>query len=147
VSNAIARRENRTLPLTRAEALRRLGDGGFRIATLGNRIVALATWDAENLVATIRDIWVESGDTAPVVLPKVFGLVEQEARALLCEVVLQLIDGSALTVAAEAKAAGYREADVSSLHPVWQGVARDRLRPSQQIWIKRLRDDITTKPV
>ncbi len=95
----------------------------------------------------MREIWTESADAAPIVLPKLFALIEEEAHELLCEVMLLLIDESALTLSAEALAFGYAQRDLASLHPVWQGVARERLRPNDQIWFKRLRAEITTKPV
>ncbi len=144
---AIAKAEHRAQPLARAEALKRLGERGYRLALADHRIVALAAWDAENLVATVREVWIESADLAPVALPKLFALVEEEATELLCEVVLLLIDESALTLAAEALASGYEERALPALHSAWQGVVRERLKPTDQIWCKRLREGITTKPV
>jgi hypothetical protein len=74
-------------------------------------------------------------------------LIEEEAKGLLCEVVLLLIDEGAFTLSAEANAAGYQQRELQLLHRVWQSVARERLQPSDQIWFKRLREGITTKPV
>ena len=146
LSIAFAKLENRQHPLTREEALRRFGERGYFIAMTENRIVALAAWEAENLVAVVREIWAESADIAPIVLPKLFAIIEQEAGTLLCEVVLLQIKESALTLAAEALAAGYHQYDLRALHPVWQSVAQERMRPTDQLWLKLLREGITTKP-
>jgi dephospho-CoA kinase len=147
LSIAFAKQENRQRPLTREETLRRFGERGYFIAVTENRIAALAAWEAENLVAIVRELWEESADAAPVVLPKLFAMIEQEAGNLVCEVVLLQIKESALTLAAEALAAGYHQYELRALHPQWQSVARERLRPSDQIWLKRLREGITTKPI
>lgn len=144
---AFAKAEHRAQPLARSEALQRLGERGYRIAMADHRIVALAAWDAENLVATVREVWIESADLAPIALPQLFALIEHEAKELLCEVVLLLIDESALTLAAEALALGYEERALPALHSAWQGIVRERLKPTDQIWCKRLREGITTKPV
>ena len=147
LSVALGRLENRHKPLPRGETIQRLGEHGYFIVLSEQRIVALASWEAENLVAVVPDIWAESPDTAPVVLPKLFALIEEEARMLLCEVVLLLINESALTLAAEANAVGYNQRELHQLHPVWQTVARERMRGSHQIWLKPLREGITTKPI
>jgi dephospho-CoA kinase len=147
LSVALARLENRGQPLSRAETVQRFGERGYFIVLSEKRIVALASWEAENLVAIVPEIWVESPDTAPVVLPKLFALIEGEARRLLCEVVLLLIKESALTLSAEANAAGYDQREPQTLHLVWRTVAQERLRASHQIWLKPLREGITTKPI
>jgi hypothetical protein len=146
LSVAFARFDNRHKPLSRGETIQRLGERGYFIVLSEKRIVALASWEAENLVAIVPDTWAESPDTAPLVLPKLFALIEDEARRLLCEVVLLLINESALTLAAEANAVGYAQSELQALHPVWQSVARERLRGGNQIWVKPLREGITTKP-
>lgn len=147
LSAALAKIDNRSKPLSRAETLKRFGERGYRIAIADKRIVAVAAWQAENLVAIVREIWTESADTAPIALPKLFGLIEKEAKELLCEVVVLLINEGALTLSAEAHSIGYKQSEMHALHPVWQGVAREYLRPSDQLWVKRLREGITTKPV
>ncbi|MDE3089201.1 MAG: dephospho-CoA kinase [Chloroflexota bacterium] len=142
----IAKIGNRAQPLSRADTLKRLGERGYRIAIADGRIVALAAWEAENLVATVREIWAEPGDTSPRAIPQLFALIEGEAKALQCEVVLLLIDENALTISAEALALGYEQQELQTLHSVWQVVATERLHAGDQVWVKRLRTEITTKP-
>jgi dephospho-CoA kinase len=146
LSVAFARFENRHKPLSRGETIQRLGERGYFIVLSEKRIVALASWEAENLVAIVPDIWAESPDTAPLVLPRLFALIEDEARQLLCEVVLLLIDQSALTLAAGASAVGYAQCELLTLHSVWQSVARERIRGGHLIWLKPLREGVTNNP-
>lgn len=143
---AIAQREHRSQPLSHEESLKRFGERGYRIALADGRIVAFAAWEAENLVATVREIWAESADAAPA-LPKLVALIEDEARALLCEVALLLIEADAPTFVLEhVRAAGYLPQELQALHPLWRQVAHDRLQAGQVIWSKRLREDLLTKP-
>lgn len=145
---ALARRENQTEPLPRAEVLKRFGERGYRVAVADNRIVALAAWEAENLVAVVREVWAESAETAARALPQLFTLIEKDASSLQCEVVLLLIDTrTPAFVAEQVRADAYESKQVDALHPVWRQVAEDRLQPGDQIWLKRLREEIITKPV
>ncbi len=147
LSIALAKVDNQPQPLSRSQIIQRLGERGYRIAIIENRIVALAAWEAENLVAIVREVWAESADAAPIALPKLLTLIEEDANGLLCEVVLLLIDEAALTLAAEANAAGYALREFQSLQPVWQSVTQERMRPTDRIWFKRLREGMTSKPV
>lgn len=145
---AIARRENLARPLSHAETLRRFGGGGYRIAIGEGRIVAYAAWEAENLVATIRELWAESNYIALLVLPRLFNLIEEEAHTLLCEVSILFLEVSApLYLSEQARAQGYQHVELASLHPVWQPIVRDRLKPGERIWAKRLRAELITKPM
>lgn len=144
---AIAKRENLTRPLSHAEALRRFGSGGYRIAVADGRIVAFAAWEVENLVAMMRELWAESNYVALLALPRLFDLIEEEARQLLCEVSIIFLEVSApLYLSEQARACGYRQTEVANLHAIWQPIVRERLRPGERLWAKQLRADIITKP-
>jgi dephospho-CoA kinase len=145
---ALAKRENRSEPLPRAEAVKRFGERGYCIAVGEQRIIALAAWEAENLVATMRDVWAESADLAPCALPPLFALIEQEADTLQCEVVLILLDAAApVFVAEQARVCGYQPRELKALHHVWRQVVEEQSPVGDQIWMKRLREEIITKPV
>ena len=144
---AIAKRENLARPLSHEETLRRFGSGGYRIAIGDRRIVAFAAWEAENLVAMVRELWAESNYVALVALPRLFDLIEEEARALLCEVSVIFLEVSApLYLSDQARACGYRQTELAHLHSVWQPIVRERLKPGERIWAKQLRADIITQP-
>lgn len=144
---AIAKRENLARPLSHTEALRRFGSGGYRIAVADGRIVGFAAWEVENLVAMMRELWAESNYVALVALPRLFDLIEEEARQLLCEVSIIFLEVSApLYLSEHVRACGYRQTEVANLHTIWQPIVRERLRPGERLWAKQLRADIITKP-
>ena len=145
---AIAKRENLPQPISHEEAVRRFGSGGYRIAVGEGHIVAFAAWEAENLVATVREVWAESSYITLLVWPRLLALIEDEARALLCEVAVVFLEITApLHISEQTRASGYQTMELPELHPVWQSVVRDRSKPGERIWIKRLRAEMTTKPM
>jgi len=144
---AIAKKENRETPLTREDALKRFGERGYRIAVSGKHIVALVAWEAENLVATVREIWADSADDAALSLARLLELVESEARDLLCEAAILMVDRAAPEyVIAQLSPSGYTPTELATLHPVWRQVVQDRLQPGEKIWGKQLREQIATNP-
>lgn len=148
LSVAIAKRENLARPLSHEEALKRFGTSGYRIAIGEGRIVSFAAWEAENLVATVREMWAESNYIALLVLPRLFELIEEEAHRLLCEVIILFLEVSTpLYISEQARACGYQQVELSGLHPVWQPIVRERIKPGERIWAKRLREEMITKPM
>ena len=144
---ALAEKENRATPLTREETLKRLGERGYRIALADNQIVALLAWEAENLVASVREIWAKTADDAALALPRLLQLVENEASELLCEIVFLMIEpGTPDYVLSQLRAAGYSPREISSLHKLWLQAIEERLRPGELLWGKVLREQVITKP-
>jgi dephospho-CoA kinase len=146
-AEAIAKFESRSQSLSREEAIKRMSERGYRIAVGNKRIVAFAAWEAENLVAIVREVWAEAADIAPKALPDLFKLIEQEAKGLACEAAVLLIPEEAMTLSAEAHAVGYQVSDVANLHKMWRSVVQERIHPGEQIWLKRLREDMIMRPI
>ena len=144
---AINKKENRAEPLAREEMLKRFGERGYRIALADRQIVALAAWEAENLVASVREVWAESAEDAALALPRLFELIESEARALLCEVVLLMVDASAPDfIVAQVQASGYTTQDLGTLHKLWRQAIAERMQPGERVWVKKLSEGLITKP-
>ncbi len=144
----LTKKENRAEPFSRSELLKRFGERGYRIALAGERIIALAGWEAENLVAMVREIWAESAQAAEQALPKLLTLIEEEARALTCETLLVLVEENAPPhITAHTRALGFQDRTLSALYPTWRQVVKARLHPGDQIWVKRLREQLVTTPI
>jgi dephospho-CoA kinase len=148
LSKALAQAEGKREPLSAAETLKRLGERGYRIALAHGRIVAMAAWEAENLVAITRDIRAASPEIARRAFPPLLSLIEQDANSLVCEVSILLIDARTPSVVANAAtASGYRMTDLDALHKVWRQVISERLKQGEKIWVKPLRKELITRPV
>ena len=144
LSIALAKKEQRPTPFTREEILKRFGERGYRIALADQRIVALAAWEAENLVASVREIWAESAEMATQALPRLFELIESEARELLCEIVLLIVEpGAPEYIVTQAQVSGYQREELDALHKLWRQAIQERMQPNDTLWGKRLREVIT----
>lgn len=148
LGRALARFENRKEPLSQTETLKRLGERGYRIALAHGQIVAIAAWEAENLVAITRDIRADSPEIARQALPALLALIEQDANSLVCEVSVLLVDERTPSVISElATKAKYEKRGLDALHKMWRQVISERLRNGTTIWAKPLRKDLITKPI
>ncbi len=145
---ALAKSENKSSPLSRTEVMERFGQGDFRIALRDAEIIALATWHAENLVATTQEIWAESADAANGAIPSLLSLMEEEAAALRCEVFMAIPDRKTPKFIIDLiSAAGYEKKRLDSLHPVWRQVVESLKPAPAAIWVKSLSQTITTSPI
>jgi dephospho-CoA kinase len=148
LSKTLAQAEGKKEPLSPAETLKRLGERGYRIALAQGRIVAIAAWEAENLVAVTRDIRAESPEIARQAFPPLLSLIEQDANSLVCEVSILLVDARTPSIVSNvASASGYRVSDLDSLYKVWRQVISERLREGEKIWVKPLRKELITRPI
>lgn len=147
LSVAFAKRDHSPSPTPRAQTLARFGARGYRIATTKDTIMAFVAWEAENLVAVVREAWADSAEIAAQSLPPLFRMVEEEAKELQCEVLLLVVDPLAPPfIRDQARGSDFQPHDLQELHPVWRQVAYERVHSQDEIWVKRLREDLVSQP-
>ncbi len=147
LADLITRIEGRAEPLARAEMLERQGKYGYWFVRAGEQTIALAAWQAENLAALVRELWVENIDDAPRAFPLLLQAIEAEANALTCEVVVILVPQRAAALAEiAATAAAYETTTLDDLHKLWRSVIEPLLQGDEMLYAKRLRE-IVTKPI
>lgn len=147
LANLLTHIEARGESFGRAEVLERLGTYGYWLVLAGAQPIALAAWQAENLAAMVRELWVEKLDDAPRAFPLLLRAIEQEANALTCEIVVILVPERASTLAQiAAGSAGYKVTTLDELHKLWRSVIEPLHREGQVIYAKRLRE-IVTEPI
>jgi hypothetical protein len=147
LSALLARIEGRDGEFSRAEMLELQGKYGYWFVRAGETVVALAAWQAENLAAIVRDLWVARDEDAARALPSLLRAIETEANALTCEVVVILVPERAAALAATAAAsAGYQTATLDDLHKLWRSVVEPLVQGDEVLYAKRLRE-IVTKPI
>lgn len=147
LAQLLAQIEQRTESLSRAEMLERQGKYGFWFVRAGEDTIALAAWQAENLAAVVRELWVANMDDAARAFPLLLQAIEAEANALTCEVVVILVPERASGLAEiAANSAGYETTTLDDLHKLWRSVVEPLLMGDEILYSKRLRD-IVTKPI
>jgi hypothetical protein len=144
---AFAKSAHLTNPPSRTETLQQFGARGYRVAVADNQVMAFAAWEAENLVAMVRELWADSEPVASEALPALLGMVEDEARQLQCEVLLVLVNShSPPFVTEQTRVSNFQPRNLQELHPVWRQVLLERIQSDDEIWVKRLREELVTQP-
>lgn len=147
LSELLAQIEGKSEPIGRAEMLERQGKFGYWIVSAGERTVALAAWQAENLAAIVRELWAASQDQAARAFPLLLQAIEAEANALTCEVVAIVVPERAAHLAdVAARVGGYAPTSVDQLHKLWRSVIEPLLTGQETLYTKQLRE-IVTKPI
>jgi hypothetical protein len=140
--------QGRDEPLGRPEALRRFGSWGYWLAEAGEDAVGLAAWQAENLVAVVRDVWLGEASRRSEILAPLVAAIENEASGLQCEVSILLLPANAAEFWTPlVEPLGYQPRDLADLYRVWREVARARLAGDERLYVKRLREHLVTKPI
>lgn len=147
LADLLTKIEERTEPLSRAEMIERQGKYGYWFVQANNRTIALAAWQAENLAALVRELWVANEEDAARAFPLLLQAIEGEANGLTCEVVVIFVPQRAAHLAEiAANAAGYPVTTLDELHKLWRSVIEPLLQGDEILYAKRLRE-MVTKPI
>lgn len=120
----------------------------YFIATSDNHLLGAASWGAENLVATVEELYVVSDRVHNVIAPPLLKAIEKAARELFCEVILLAIPvGTPSNQANTYKTLGYEPQPVENLHKYWREVAERILSEGNEVLIKKLRESRVVKPI
>ncbi len=129
--------------------VQRFGAKGLWLVRDANaKIAGLAGWRAENLIARIDDFLVsplELYDTAGGVLLR---SIEEAAQELKCEVSVIFVPLRALpAMVSFYEGSGYSRADPDTLPRVWQETVEEAAEQGRYIMLKRLREELVTRPI
>lgn len=147
LAQLVAQIEGAPHPLARVEMLERLGKLGYWLVEADDKPIALAAWQAENLVAAIRELWVAFPERASEAIPLLLDAIEQEAKGLTCEVAILVATPRMQALAPLAIACGYAPTSLDQLHRLWRSVIEPTLQTDQTLYLKKLREEIITKPI
>lgn len=148
LSEMLARQEGMGTPLDQVETMQRLGKWGYWLVSVDDRPRGLIGWRAENLVGLIRDCWFESEIESATLLSPLLQGIENEARSLVNEVLIFVLDPqTANAFAPIARAHGYSQQKLDDLHKIWREVVKEHIMENDQIYVKRLREEMVTRPI
>jgi dephospho-CoA kinase len=148
LSEMLARKDGKGEPLDQVETMQRLGKWGYWLVSVDEQPRGLIAWRAENLVGVIKDCWFEHFEEAQDLLSPLLLGIEQEARTLVNEVLILIIaPESAPNLAPIAESLGYSQQSPEELHSIWREVLREHLSENDQFFVKRLRDELVTRPI
>lgn len=128
------------------EALLRLLEKGYILAFSDDKPVGALGWLAENLVASVEELLLSPQVQPAVVLPPMLEAMEEEAKTLLCEVAMVALKPGDPLIRVYQEC-GYEEAAPNTLFRAWKEAAARLLGDGQVLYIKRLREELVTRPV
>lgn len=137
----IKRATNGAVQINRGELLLALGDRGYLIGQIGTDISAVMGWSAENLVATIDQIFIsppEAADTTGVV---VLREIERTANELINEVMIAFpLEEGQEEVHRLLMDNGFDYVDPDTFPKSWQEAVAESRPDNSAVMVKRLRD-------
>ncbi len=121
---------------------------GLLLAERTGRVLGVAGWQVENLVAVVDLLQVAGDDLWPAVGVPLLQAVEAAAHDLMCEVaVLALAEPLPAQAMQELRGLGYAELGWTSLHRYWREVVASFGVPEGSVWAHRLRERMVLRPI
>ena len=129
------------------DVMEAFGDKAFLLLRVGDRLVGVAGWQVENLVARTADIVLDPVVPPKQALPALVTEMERASKDLQCEASL-IFTPANLAVDTMWKEMGYERRTPQSLGvAVWQEAAKDMLKPGLSLYFKQLRQDRVLRPI
>lgn len=133
--------------ITAADVMGEFGDKAFLLLRVGERMIGVAGWQVENLVARTSEIVIDPALPIDKILPLLVTEMERSSKDLQCEASL-VFTPKHLSVDAVWKDLGYERRTPQSLGvSAWQEAASETLRPGAALYFKQLRQDRVLRPI
>jgi len=144
----ISRASKGALDVRREDVMEAFGDKAFLLLKRDGRLMGLAGWQVENLVARTDDIFFESGLPFDEAMQALTLEVERTSRELQCEISLLFLPGGFARQDEILNNLGYQERSLQSLKvAAWQEAASESMPPGSVMYFKQLRKDRVLRPV
>lgn len=131
-----------------AEVMAALSEKAFLLLYDGDRLVGMAGWQVENLVARLDSVIIQDGVSFEKGLRALLNEVERESRDLQCEVALLFLTPEMALLKGLWDELGYKETSVKDLGVrAWQEAALESMPAGSVMRVKQLRADRVLKPV
>lgn len=147
IAEIIGKGSQGRVTLDRTDVLQRLFEWGYWVSATG-KVMGVVGWQATNFVACLRDFYVYPPVQRRRVGTPLLRRVQEEAKALSCEVALLLVDsGSSWRAIKFYRELGYERKDVGEMIKAWREVAEEHKSPDDIVLTKKLREKRVMAPV
>ena len=134
--------------LDRDDIMEAFGEKAFLLLKLEQKIVGIAGWQVENLVARTADVYLESGFPLEEAIQALMDQVEASSRELQCEASLLFLPPHLARRSEVWQALGYEPRSIEDLGVrAWQEAAKDSMPDGTVLLFKQLRKDRVLRPV
>ncbi len=130
------------------EMLAAFGEKTFLLLQRDQMLVGVVSWQVENLVARITDLYIEPSIVLTEAMPLLFSEIERAAGDLQCEAALVFVPPAPFQNDAVWKKLGYERRQPESLgFQAWQEAAIESSVPGSVMLFKQLRRDRILSPI
>jgi dephospho-CoA kinase len=148
IAEFITRASKGRRTLERKDIMEAFGEKAYLVLKVDEKIVGLAGWQVENLVARTDDVYLTSGIPLEEAMRTLMEQVETNSRELQCEISLLFLAPHLARHASIWQALGYESRSIDDLGVrAWQEAARESLPDGTVMLFKQLRKDRVLRPV
>ena len=139
---------NGTNPLTQEDIMAAFGEKAFLLLLSDKKLVGLAGWQVENLVARIIDLYIDSNIPVESALKILVAEVERASQDLQCEASLFFLSAQVARQESVWHELGYSRRTLQTLGvQAWRDAAMESQPPDTILLFKQLRQDRILRPI
>jgi len=148
IAELITRLSGGTRPQTQDDIMAAFGEKAFLLLMSNQKLVGLAGWQVENLVARTTELYLDAGVPTEKALKLLVTEVERASQDLQCEASLFFIPPQLAGQESVWKELGYSRRTPQTLGvQAWQDAAVESQQPNAILLFKQLRQDRVLRPI
>jgi dephospho-CoA kinase len=148
IADLVTRLSKGRHPMTREDAMAAFGEKAFLLLRANGRLIGMAGWQVENLVARTSDLYLEPGQALGEMMRILMDAIERASDELQCEVVLMFLPPHLARQETVWNALGYTLRAPQNLGVrAWQEAAVESMPPGTVMLFKQLRTDRVLRPI
>jgi dephospho-CoA kinase len=148
IADLITRLSKGRQRMTKDQAMEAFGDKAFLLLLMNDRLVGIAGWQVENLVARVTDLFLDHGIAPDKALPLMIHEVERASSDLQCEASLVFPPIDLVGFDGIWKKLGYERRSPEALGvQAWADAALESMPKGSALFFKQLRADRVLRPI
>ncbi|MDK1081244.1 MAG: dephospho-CoA kinase [Anaerolineae bacterium] len=148
ISEFITRLSQGVQKMTKLDVMEAFGEKAFMLLKMNNKIVGLAGWQVENLIARTTEIFIEPDHLNDKALMVLITEIERASKDLQCEASLIFLQSELANLETSWKALGYEKRTPETLGvQAWQDAATESMPTNSVLMFKQLRVDRILRPI
>ena len=148
IAELITRLSKGKQTMTKDQAMEAFGEKAFLLLLMDNRLVGIAGWQVENLVARVTDLFLNQGVAPDKGLPLMIREVERASGDLQCEASLVFPPNDLVGYDGLWKELGYERRSPETLGvQAWEDAALESMPSGSALFFKQLRTDRVLRPI